>query len=395
MGFIDFIKRIKKMDIVKKPERESEKVAFNKIEDWVESKRKETEDKEKEIFVLIQEKTDFFISELKEKVDILESVDINSIKAEDKIKSIVDEGREKYIERIKNFSDSLNKLEQNKLGGFIVDIDKLYSAFSRSSHMSYEKTTILIGKEMEDIKKAIIKFSKDLTKIFDENKDVIDSSKIVSFVKLKLKQVIETEEILKEIDESVTSLDKKTTKKKQENKEISEEIEKIKKEKSYIENLKKQEEIKLLEEELEKDIFSLKQLIDFKALANFFHIFEERMSIVKTHKEDFQTNFQKDEGAGILSLLEEAKLNNKTISTKIEQINDKKKEIIRNTGIIKKDETEHLLTKTKEIESEIGILDNEGEKVKKRSEKLKASKEEMINSIKQELAKINVITFNV
>ena len=58
--------------------------------------------------------------------------------------------------------------------------------------------------------------------------------------------------------------------------------------KQKIENLTRQNKVKLLEEELKKELFFLRQIIDFKALANFYHIFEERMNIVKEHKEDFQ-----------------------------------------------------------------------------------------------------------
>ena len=395
MGFIDFLKKLIEKNRTKESERETEKVAFDEIGDWVENKGKEIKDKEKEVFVLIQEKINFFINELKEKADILESIDVDSIKTKDKIKSIVNEGREKYLEKIKDFSESLSILKKNNLEEFILDVNKLYYNFSKSSRMSYERTTILIGKEIDDIKERVIGFSKYLTKTFDKNKDIINSSKIISFIKLKLKHVIEMERILKEIDESITSLDKKITEKKQENKEIIEEIEKIKKEKSYIENLKKQEKIKLLEGALEKDIFSLRQLIDFKALANFFHIFEEQMNIVKSHKEDFQTNFQGDGGASILILLDEAKLNNEAISAKIKQINDKKDEIIKNKATIKKDEIEDLLAEIKKIKLEIEKLNNEKAKKLKRGERLKISREKIINSIKQGLAKINVIISDV
>jgi len=58
---------------------------------------------------------------------------------------------------------------------------------------------------------------------------------------------------------------------KESDKKILKDIEKIKKSKSYIENLKKQEEIKLDEKELEKEVYKLKEIIDFKALAGIFH----------------------------------------------------------------------------------------------------------------------------
>jgi len=206
--------------------------------------------------------------------------------------------------------------------------------------MSYERATILIGKEMADIKKSLKVFSGDLIKIFEGNKDITNLSKTVSCIKLKLKQVDEIEKDFERIGETIISLDRKITEKEEENKKIPEKIEKIKRSEDYIKNLERQEKIKLLEEELEKELVSLKQIIDFKALANFFHIFEEEMSIVKVYRENFQTRFRKDDGESIVRLLNEAKLNNEAISEKISQINNKKEEIEKNKQEIKKDETQ-------------------------------------------------------
>ncbi len=161
-----------------------------------------------------------------------------------------------------------------------------------------------------------------------------------------------------------------------------------------MKDLGKQKNIRLLEEELEKDILSFKQLIDFKALANFFHIFEKQMSIVKTYREDFQASFNKDHGEGILNLLSEAKLNNEMISEKIKQINNKNQEIIKKKQEIKKDETEELYSKITNIVLEIGNLINQKTREEKRHTKLKSTKEDMIKELKDEFKKMNVELVN-
>ncbi|MBA7634759.1 hypothetical protein ES703_42349 [subsurface metagenome] len=175
-----------------------------------------------------------------------------------------------------------------------------------------------------------------------------------------MKKIDEIEKDLEMVGETIISLYGKITEKKEENKKILEKIEKIKKSEDYIKNLERQEKIKLFEEELEKELLSLKQLIDFKALANFFHIFEEEMSIVKAHKENFQTRFRKDDGKSIIRLLNEAKLNNEAISEKINQINNKKEEIAKNKQEIKKDETGELYSETSKIILEVGNLGRGG-----------------------------------
>ena len=166
-----------------------------------------------------------------------------------------------------------------------------------------------------------------------------------------------------------------------------EEIEKIKKSPDYLKYLEEQEKIKFIEEDLEKNILDLKQLIDFKTLANFFHVSEKQMNIVKSYKEEFQTNFKKDK-AGILNLLNEAKLNNETIAEKIKQIKFKEEEIEKNKKDVKKDETQKLYSETMKLLLEIASLKNEIEKEEKRKEKLKKSIEEISEVIKENIGKV-------
>ncbi len=393
MGLFDFFRRITK-NKTEESETGQEKIAFSEIENWIEGKRNEVKVREEKILVFVQDKTNVLIDELKGKITIAEGVDIESKKSESKINSLVEEGRKKYIEFVESFIDDLKNLEKKGLERFIADIDKVFLNFNKSSHMSYERATILIGKEMADIKESIKIFSKDLVKIFNENKDIVDLSKIISLTRLKLSQINEAEKTLGRVNEEIIFLDRKITEKKEENKKILEEIEKIKKSEDYLKDLGKQENIRLLEEELEKDILNFKQLIDFKALANFFHIFEKQMNIVKSYREDFQTNFNKDNGEGILNLLSESKLNNEVISEKIKQINNKKQEIIKKKQEIKKDETEELYFKITNIVLEIGNLMNQKTREERRYTKLKASKEDITKEIKEEFKKKNVELVN-
>lgn len=393
MGLVDFFRKITKKK-AEESEIGQEKIAFSEVENWIKGKRNEIKVRESKILVLVQDKINVLINELKEKINIAKGVDIESKKAESKINSLVEEGRKKYIEFVESFIEDLKSLEKKGFEKFIAEIDKVFLNFNKSSHMSYERATILIGKEMADIKESIKVFSRDLVKLFNENKDIADLSKIIPLAKLKLNQISETEETLGRVNDEIIFLDRKITEKKEENKKILEEIEKIKKSEDYLKDLGKQEKIKLLEEELEKDILGLRQLIDFKALANFFHIFEKQMNIVKVHREDFQASFKKDNGKSILDLLNESKLNNEVISEKIKQINNKKEEIIKNKQEIKKDETEELYSKITNMVIEIGNLMNQKTREEKRYTKLKASKEDIIKELKEEFKKMNVELVN-
>ena len=175
MGLFDFFRKITKKKI-EESKAEEEKIAFSDIENWIEGKRNETKAKEKEIFVLVNEKINNFNGEIKEKIKAVEDIDIEPKKAEDRIKFAVNEGRKKYIGSLRDFTEKLEKLERENLGEFIDDVNKIFFDFNKNSHMSYERTTILIGKEMTNIKDSLKGFSRNLIKIFDEiYKSIINS----------------------------------------------------------------------------------------------------------------------------------------------------------------------------------------------------------------------------
>lgn len=388
MGIFDFLK-----NLIKKKEVEeiaSEKLAFPEIESWIKNKINENNLKEKEIVLVINEEIKNFINELKEKIITLNEFDVKSKKEKEDIKNIVINSREKYIELVKNLTERLDNLKEPKLEKFIEKINKIFFDFNKSSFKNYEKATILIGKEMASIKQSIKVFSKHLLKIFDENKFIIDSFKNLLITNKRFEAINHLNKTLEMINEKKSNLNKKINEKEKENKTLKQTLEKIKTSQDYLENLSKQKKIRFLKEESKKDLLELKQLIDFKALANFFHIFEKQMIIVKNHREDFHANFEKDNGTAIINLLNEAKLSNNIILEKINQIQSKTQEIENNKETLKKDETQEINFMIKNILTEIDNLKIEKLKEEKREEKLKTSKEELINSLKQELNKMNV-----
>ncbi len=388
MGIFDFLKKIigNENEEIKK-----EKIVFYDIGNWTENKRKEIENRERKIFVLIQEKINALTDDISEKIIILKNVDIESKKAEEKFKSLTEEGRKKYLEFVEFLLINLNNLQEDKLEKIIKDTNKFFSDFNKSSHMSYERATILIGKEMGNIRERLKICSRELIKIFNENKDIINSWNALSIIKLKFEHFEKIEEEINEINKSIILLEREINHKEKENEEILEEIQKIKKSSEYLEYLEKLDKIKFLEGDLEKEINNLGQRIDFKALGSFYHIFEEEMAIVKSYRNNFKTNFQKDSGENILNLLNKAKLNTEEISEKINQIKNKRKEIIKEENEIQdKDKTHELSSKIVKIVLEISDLNDEKSKREKRREKLNINKEEIIHNIKNELDNIGV-----
>jgi len=388
MNIFDFFKKITKKNKVK--EIVIKKLDFSEIQSWIENKTEKKKFKEKEIIFKVEAKIKHLVEELKEKIIILEDFDINAKKEQDRIKNIVADSREKYIESVEELIAKLNNLQESKLEKFIDKINKIFFEFDKKTFKNYERATILIGKEMASIKESLKVFSKELLKIFDENKSIITSFKHFLIINEKLNMLNQISKTLKEINEKKSNLNEKLNEKEKENKILKQNLEKIKTSHAYLENLAKQEKIKSLREESKKNILELKQILDFKALTNFFHINPGQMRIVKEHKENFQINFEKDNGKAIIELLDEAQLNNNIILEKINQIKTKMQETANHEQNLQKDETQETYLKIKEINLEIDNLKIEEFKENKREEKLKANQQELMSVLKKELGKINV-----
>ena len=382
MGIFDFFRKKKNVEI------RAEKVYLSKIEDWINIKIKEIDAKNKKSFLLIKDKVNILEQEMKGKIIEAGEIDIEKKKSDERIKAVVGEGRKKYLEFVKNLLDDLKNLEEKEPEKSFEEINKIFSDFNKKAHMSYERATILIGKEMGNIKDSLKFFSKEILEIFNENKNIIDSFSAIKNVQLKLKQKEDFEFDIIEINKLINSLEGEITEKEKENERILSEIERIKKSPKHFEYLNKQEKLKSLKRELNEKFNELRHFIDFKALAKFHHIFEGKTEVINFHKDKFQQTFEKDNGENIIDLLDSANLNNKNISDKISEINKNKKEILEYEDC--KDKTTDLHLKNEKIILEINELKKSREKEEKRLDKANENKENIVKWIKEELNKIGV-----
>ncbi len=392
MKIIDFLRKFRQDK--KQKESKKEKIPFSELENWIEHNIKKTEEQEEDIFLLIEKKIEIFSEKIKEKIKAIENFNLDTKKVEDRIKSLAEDGRKKYIEAIEYLLNNLKNLKKDRLEKTISEIDKLLSNFNKKSHSSYERATILIGKEMGSIKETLKNFSNEVIKIFDQNKNIIDFSKKLFLVKSKLKQFGEKDEEIKKFGEKIDFVTNEIKNKEKEKEEATEKIEKIKKSREYLEVYEKKEKLKIFKDELEKDIFALRQDIDFKALGNFYHIFKEEMKILKSYKNSFLKEFQKDDGKTILELIEITKLPKRDIPQKINEIKDKKKEILDFELKIKKEKSPEKLKeisfKITEILEKKKNLENIKMKEEKKLNDLKKEKNLILNEIKENAMKMNL-----
>ena len=387
MGFFDFFKKIGKTEY----ERGQERVSLLEVVPWIEKEEKEIEHKNEQIFLLLKDKKISVIESITEKLNVLENVDVDSKKAEDRIKYIVKENLSNYVYYVREFLKKLSNLEMGKIQKFIENVDALLLDLNNRSNSSYSKANILIGKEITTIKEELKSFSKFLIDILNENKIYFEHSKIINTVQLQFYQLRKSEESIHKIDLELKEIDNRVKEIKENQKELQNRIEKIKETPEYKESIKKQEKLEALRSELENEIRILKENINFKSLRNVFHINEKRMRIIDSFKENFSAEFKKDNGEILLNLIEEGGLLNKKISNSINKIKRLEKEIIYEKENMKSDGIQGLIEGISRMNYEINGLVNEKIAEKKRQEKLSENNLNIINLIKSELEKIDVI----
>lgn len=372
-----------------------EKVSFSELDKFIKEKLKEIKIKEQEAISIIKEKIIIFSKEINENIKALNEVDIELKEKNEKIKSTVYEGRKKYVEFLERFIKSMREMadtptEKTDIEKVIGNVNSAFVKFNESSGKSYERATILIGKEMGRIRESIKIFSNELITLFNPGRDMILTSKKFQSIESIINDVNNAEENIKKLDKDLEEIEQKIKQKVNDKEGIDNRIESIKKSQEYLENKNREKNIQDKEKEIEKLISELRIMINFKSLSNFFHIFEDKMSIVKSYRDDFLEEFNRDEGERILNLLNESKLNTKNKEDKIKQIKEIKDYIKTEKMKIKKDETLGLSSEAEKISDEIKDMKKEKEWKENNREKLKNNQEQSLKSIKNKLDQLNI-----
>ncbi|MFA5174537.1 MAG: hypothetical protein WC438_05130 [Candidatus Pacearchaeota archaeon] len=378
MGIFDFFKK-------KKPE-ESKVVNFEELSIFLSEKQKEQE-QEKQIFSKNIKQLIFELTtNLREDIKTLEEINLDEKKEQERIKLIVQENLGNYIHYIQILIEDLRKLELKEPEEIIRNIHIIFNNFDKKSRLSFEKATILIGKELGKIVKDIADFSGEF-KSLTENNSLIINLKIISLIQNKNNELNSINQTDLGIKEELNNIEQKTNEINKKIHDIKEDIEKIRKSKKYQSKLKKEQELESKKQELIKLIYQLKESIDFKILANFYHNNEKEMKIVKQYRDNFQEALQEDK-TRLIELIEKANVDMKSILKQIEEIETKTNQI-RETKI-EKDEIKDLEEQMKSCGMNLIHLANEKERELKRIEKIKKDKEAVVNLIEKELKKLNV-----
>jgi hypothetical protein len=381
MGFFNLFRK-KKKEII-----EDEVISWKDFPGWLKNKKDEIKNRENKIFEESKEIIEKFIQELEDQINILQETDLSDRKVERRVKNIVEENLKNYIIHLRDLEKELKKI--NNGNNFIKKINNIFTNFENKSKINFAKANFLVREETNNSKKLLKNFLKEIENVVKNNAEIIHEKTInsldeINYERENLKNG--KEQLMKAIREDEIKLNNL----KENIKNREETIEKKKKSKEYLDNEKKKTDRLEKRKKLEKEIESLKELVDFKSLANFYHSFEREMTLVKECKENFRQIFKRSKENNFLTLLEGANLLDEKIMKRIKIIDELKKEIeeisINDLGL-EKIENE-IKDMEIEIENVLSELDSKNKKIKQINEELKDLKGQIISKVAEIEVKI-------
>jgi len=380
---------LKKILSPPKPEpiiKETEYVKTPELPNWIKQKKKSHLQNETKILEPIKQRITEFQSELKTKIEIFENIDLADRKVEPRVRSIVKGNVDTYTNHLQKMIDKLGTI--NKREGIIKEINEIFNTFNAKTHISSQKISFLLPKEITAVRNAMAIFLKDLEAIFKSNKEDFEEFIVIQSVEKMIDEHTTLKEHKENLLEVINKDSKILEKSKQDLINQKKKIKALEESDKFKAEIEKKNNLESRKKKLEKDIYNLKTLIDFKGLSFFYHSFDKEMKLIKEYKENFKQNFQSMNTENLTNLLEGANLNNDKITKLIEKIKQDEKEIkdtkIDDFGI---DKIKHQIDN---LNKEIALTESRDEAKTRKLEEYNTELKESLDKIKSELEKLHV-----
>lgn len=377
MSLLERLKKIFKEE--KKVKSNNEAITLENVYSKIEEKIKNNSEKSNQLKNEIINRVNKFNTEIKLLIEILEKLDISDKKEHNKIKLIVSENKNIYINQLKNLINNLNNIENLEFKEGVNKLFFIINEFYRKSHNSFEKATILIGKELRNIKELLNNFARDLNIIIDNNKKLFEEIEISEKLHLFFIELKKIKDFEEELKKKIENFNEEIKTKNKEKELIIEMIEKIKKSEQYIRDVKEKDEHKEQLNNLENELRLIKQKINFKLLAKYFHYDNKKSKIIIEYTNNFKPSIIDDKELRIIDLVKEAQgielnslyeLRNRIIKISDQMVTQTDKEIAR------------LETNLKELGYSIFGIRSSIEIETKKIEKIIQRKDKIIDEIK-------------
>lgn len=385
MGLFDFFKG------KKQEQKVIIDVRLEDLDNVINEKKEELSGKEKELLLVIKKNKDSLINDLQEKIIILENIDLNHKKVEERIRLIVKENLFYFISNLKKLIGNVKDLETEDLNKFVEELNKKFFDFEKKSLINYEKATFLIGKELGSVKDCISVFFRNLNNIINENKEIFENLKIINNIEGKLKELKESNERKNQAEKNIQDIENKISELTKENESFERVVNKIKKSEDYKEEIDSEIMLNEKNQQYEKELLKFREMIDFKSLANVFHSNEKTMDKLKCYKNSFKETFESNNQT-IIDLLKEAGIENNQLLEKKDRLNKEKENLLNLRKNKKETEIKHVLNiqfDIKNNKSEIENLNKEKAKENKLIQKFDETNKEHVEELRKELIKVN------
>lgn len=373
MGIRDFLQNLFKEKAKSVEENRETKIPFENLHSKIVSELQIIEKEKENVKKELSENVLRFSSELNEQIKKLKNIDLSKRKEIEKIKLITLDNLKIYISHLEKLSDYLvneTNYKDLKAREYAEYIHNSLTKFMHTSHSSFEKATILIGKELEQNKALIREFFNLHRNIVNANKNIFEKETLL----LSLNSLLENHNSIKlAISDNESEILRLTEKinyiliqKQNKEKELSLLINSSSFKEMLVERNRLQEEKNILNNE----ITALKGQIDLKDLSKLFHNDDKKNKIIKSYKENFLSGLNNDQQLILAEIIEQARPEMK-IQEKLREIKKKNASLqVISLSSIEKDKINiernlsNLLVESKLLESEL-------EKSRKKQDKIK------------------------
>ncbi len=389
MGFLDFFR--------KKQEKaeEAEKITLDELENRISNEKEKLSFQDKEAKEKIKRILAPLISELKFQAELLRNVNLEKRKEHERIKIIVKENLGYYASHLEKLASKLEKINENfSAEEYITEMQSCFNNFKVNSHKSFEKATILVGKELEQIQDNFREFFSNFNRLVEGDKEIFEKRKNLEALQNLKREFNELEKCVLELRENVKNLEKAKKELEFERNSLSSELKGAIESEEFKKNLENKERIKKEISELNKNALKLKESIDIKFLLKFFHENPKKAEILKKYQESFLSMLEADEN------LEIAEMANVALGA---DIMPEIKELLEKSRQLKEEAGNHemetriaaLETKIKNADFELAAIDRktygETKKIEKAKEKNEQLRKDLLNKVKKILGKVEIV----
>lgn len=298
MAFFDLFRRTKEPPIVEEPPQVVDiATALVERETLLSADEAELRVRMNSFVHTLNERLSALVRELRE-------IDLSSRKEHERLKHVVQENLFFYISHLERLLRELPSEEEGR--DLLVSTSKMNQAlqtFVKNSGKSFEKSTILIGKELERaqqvMRESVQEFS-DLAHAVDAF--LVSRTKIERFRDIQ-REIAAFEEELRTLATSKLGLEKEERRVQLEKMAWEKRREEYLHSEEYENFLAHQEELRVGKEALTKNVFVLKERLNLKALLKYYYGDIQKTQLLRAYADDFLHALTEDTSLSIVPVI--------------------------------------------------------------------------------------------